>query len=198
MIDVIKKLREKTGAGMMACKNALKEASGDAKKAIEILRKKGLSTAQKKLSRSTNQGIVQSYVHMGGKIGVLVEVNCETDFVARNEDFQAFAKDMAMQVAAAHPSYVKREDVPVDVLEKEKEIIKAQISLSGGKEKPQQVMEKIVAGKLEKFYETACLMEQPFIKDQNIKIKDLLVDLVSKIGENITVKRFVRFQIGEE
>ncbi|MDB4349618.1 translation elongation factor Ts [Omnitrophica bacterium] len=198
MIEAVKKLREKTGAGMMACKNALKEASGDAKKALEILRKKGLSAAQKKLSRTTKEGIIQSYVHTGGKIGVLVEINCETDFVARNDEFKSFAKDIAMQVAAAHPAYIKREDVSDDVISKEKEIIGAQISSSGGKEKPPQVMDKIIAGKLDKFYEEACLLEQPFIKDQDTKIKDLLVALIAKIGENISIRRFARYQLGEE
>ncbi len=198
MIDVIKQLREKTGAGMMACKNALKEASGDVKKALEILRKKGLSMAQKRLTRTAKEGLVQSYVHTGGKIGVLVEVNCETDFVARNEEFKSFAKDIAMQIAAAHPIYIRREDVPEDVINKEKEIVTAQISIAGGKEKPPQVIEKIVTGKLDKFYEESCLLEQPFIKDQNIRIKDLLTDLVAKIGENISIRRFMRYQVGQE
>ncbi len=198
MIDIIKQLREKTGAGMMACKTALKEASGDAKKAIDILRKKGLSVAQKKSGRATKEGMIQSYIHTGGKIGVLIEINCETDFVARNEDFQAFSRDVAMQIAAVNPTYIDKDNVPADIVEKEKEIIKAQISNSGGKEKPPQVMEKIVTGKLEKFYEEICLMQQQFIKDQNVKIKDLLVDLVGKIGENISVRRFVRYQLGEE
>jgi elongation factor Ts len=198
MIDVIKQLREKTGAGMMDCKNALKEASGDTQKAIDILRKKGLMKAQKKSSRAVKEGIVQSYIHTNGKIGVLVEVNCETDFVARNEEFKAFAKDISMQVAAAHPAYIKREDVPEDVVGKEKEIIKAQIAESGGKKKPPQVLDKIVTGKLEKFYEEACLLEQPFIRDQNIKMQELLTNLVAKIGENISIRRFVRYQLGEE
>jgi len=198
MIDVIKKLREKTGAGMMDCKNALKEAGGDASKAVVILRKKGLSKAQKKSSRSTKEGIIQSYVHMGGKIGVLIEINCETDFVARNEEFKEFAKNLSMQIAAANPSYISKEDVPQDTIEKEKEIIKAQISGSGGKKKPAEVIEKIVVGKLDKFYEETCLLQQPFIKDQNIKINDILVNLISKIGENISIRRFVRYQLGEE
>ena len=198
MIDVIKKLREKTGAGMMDCKNALKEAGGDASKAVVILRKKGLSKAQKKSSRSTKEGIIQSYVHMGGKIGVLIEINCETDFVARNEEFKEFAKNLSMQIAAANPSYISKEDVPQDTIEKEKEIIKAQVSGSGGKKKPAEVIEKIVVGKLDKFYEETCLLQQPFIKDQNIKINDILVNLISKIGENISIRRFVRYQLGEE
>jgi elongation factor Ts len=198
MIDAIKKLREKTGAGMMDCKMALKEASGDPKKAIEILRKKGLSSAKKKAGRATKEGVIQSYVHMGGKIGVLVEINCETDFVARNEDFKNFAKDIAMQIAASNPSYLKKEDVPASVLDKEREIIKAQIPASKGKEKPQQVVDKIVSGKLEKFYEDVCLLEQPFIRDQETKIKDLLTSVIAKIGENIAIRRFVRYQLGEE
>lgn len=198
MLDVIKELREKSGAGMMDCKNALKEAKGDTGKALEILRKRGLSIAKQKSSRSAKEGIVQSYVHMGGKIGVLVEINCETDFVARNDDFKNFAKDVAMQITAANPSYMKREDVPQEVVEKEKEIFKAQIEQPGGKPKPANVIENIITGKLEKFYEEACLLEQPFIKDPNIKIKDLLVSLIAKIGENIIIRRFKRYQLGEE
>jgi len=201
MIDVIKELREKTGAGMMDCKNALKEASGDGQKAIEILRKKGLMKAQKKSTRTAKEGLIESYIHTNGKIGVLVEINCETDFVARNEDFKAFTKDITMQIAAAHPMYVKREDVPGEVVEKEKEIIKAQLedsSAKDGKKKPADVIEKIITGKLEKFYEETCLIEQPFIKDQNVKVRDLLTNLVSKIGENILIRRFVRYQLGEE
>jgi elongation factor Ts len=198
MIDAIKKLREKTGAGMMEVKNALKEAKGDEKKAVDILRKKGLSKARKKATRAAKEGIIQSYVHTNNKIAVLLEVNCETDFVARNEDFRAFAKDLSMQIAAAHPAYVKREDVPADVIAKEKEIIKAQMEAKGGKPKPAQVIEKIVAGKIDKFYEESCLMEQAFIKDPSVKINELLTQLVAKIGENIAVRRFVRYQVGEE
>ncbi|MFH1753933.1 MAG: translation elongation factor Ts [Candidatus Omnitrophota bacterium] len=198
MIDVIKELREKTGAGMMDCKNALKEASGDSKKAIDILRKKGLMNAQKRAGRAAKEGLIQSYIHTNGKIGVLVEINCETDFVARNEDFKTFAKDVAMQVAAAHPTCVKREDVPGEVIEKEKEIIRAQMDAPGGKKKPENVIDKIVSGKIEKFYEEACLLEQVFIKDQSVKVQDLLDNLVSKIGENISIRRFVRYQLGEE
>jgi len=198
MIDMIRQLREKTGAGMMDCKAALKEASGNAEKALEILRKKGLAKAQQKSSRMTKEGLIQSYVHTNHKIGVLVEVNCETDFVARNDEFKAFAKDMAMQVAAVHPLYVKKEDVPGSVIDKEKEIIKAQISQPGEKEKPQHVMDKIVLGKLEKYYEEVCLLEQPFIKDQNVKVRDLLIQLIAKTGENISIRRFVRYQLGEE
>jgi elongation factor Ts len=198
MIDVIKSLREKTGAGMMDCKHALKDACGDPEKAIEILRKKGLSKAQQKSSRITKEGVVQSYVHTNSKIGVLVEVNCETDFVAKNDEFRAFAKDMAMQVAAARPMYVKKEDVPQSVVEKEKEIIKAQMTGPNEKGKPEHVMEKIVLGKLEKFYEEVCLLEQMFIKDQTVKVNDLLTGLIAKTGENISIRRFTRYQLGDE
>jgi len=199
MIDVIKKLREASGAGMMDCKNALKESDGNADKALELLRKKGLLRAQSKASRTAKEGLVHSYIHSNNKIGVLVEVNCETDFVARNDDFKAFVKDMAMQIAAANPTYVKREDVPQEVLDKEKEIITAQMESSEkGKKKPPQVMEKIVTGKLEKFFEEASLLDQPFIKDDKVKVKELLVALISKTGENITIRRFIRYQLGEE
>ena len=198
MIDVIKSLREKTGAGMMDCKHALKDAGGDSDKAIEILRKKGLSKAREKSSRITKEGVVQSYVHTNSKIGVLVEVNCETDFVAKNDEFRAFAKDMAMQVAAARPMYVKKEDVPQSVVEKEKEIIKAQMTGPNEKGKPEHVMEKIVLGKLEKFYEEVCLLEQMFIKDQAVKVNDLLTGLIAKTGENISIRRFTRYQLGDE
>jgi len=193
MKDNIKKLREKTGAGIVACQNALKDASGDLEKAIDILRKQGLNIAAKKSSRTTNEGMIGSYIHAGSKIGVLVEVNCETDFVARNEDFKNFVKDVAMQVAASFPRYVRKEDVPQDVLAREKDILKAQI-----KDKPEPVLSKIVEGKLDKFYSENCLMEQPFIKDPNIKIKDLLVEVIAKIKENINVRRFIRYQVGEE
>ncbi len=198
MIDVIKKLRETTGAGMMDCKNALKDAKGDVAKAVDILRAKGLAKAKKKSSRAAKQGLVHSYIHMGGKIGVLVEVNCETDFVARNDDFKAFTKDVAMQIAAVNPSFVKKEDVPKEIVDKEKDIIKAQLKESGGKKKPAQVIEKIVEGKLDKYYQEACLLEQPFIKDTNVKIKDLLTSLIAKIGENMSIRRFTRYQLGEE
>ena len=193
MIDAVKKLREKTSAGMMDCKKALKEADGNIEKAIEILRKKGIKLASEKSGRVAKQGCVESYIHMKGKIGVLVEVNSETDFVAKNDEFRKFVKDIAMQIAAAHPKYVKREDVPKDILDKEKDILSATI-----KNKPKDALEKILAGKLEKFYEETCLLEQPFVKDQKTKIKDFLSDLIGKIGENIVVRRFVRFQLGEE
>jgi len=192
MLDAIKQLREKTNAGVLDCKKALKEAKGNFDKALDVLRKKGASLARKKSSRSAKQGKVESYIHMDGKIGVLVEINCETDFVARNQDFRTFSKDIAMQIAAAHPQYVKKEDVPSDIVEKEKEIIKSQI-----KGKPANVVDKITVGKLEKFYEDICLMNQPFIKDPKIKVNDLLVSLVAKVGENIVIRRFARFQLGE-
>jgi elongation factor Ts len=193
MKDNIKKLRQKTGAGMMDCKHALNDSGGDMDKAVEILRKKGVSVAAKKSSRATNEGIIESYIHHGNKIGVILEVNCETDFVARNKDFRAFVKDVAMQIAAACPAYVKREDVPEKVIDKEKEIFGEQM-----KDKPANVIEKILQGKLEKFYEETCLLEQPYIKDPNLKIKDLLTSIIAKTGENISVKRFVRYQVGEE
>ena len=193
MTDAIKKLREKTNAGIVACKKALGESGGDVDKAIEILRKQGVALASKKVGRSAKEGRIDSYIHLGGKIGVLVEVNCESDFVARNDDFKAFVKDIAMQIAASSPLYVKKEDVPESAIKKETDIIKAQ--LTG---KPAQAAEKIVDGKLAKFYEDACLLEQPFIKDPSMKVKDILTSMVAKIGENIIIRRFVRFQTGEE
>lgn len=191
MTDAIKKLREKTSAGIVACQKALKESSGDVDKAVEILRKQGVALASKKVGRSAKEGRIESYIH-GGKIGVLVEVNCESDFVARNDDFKAFVKDVAMQVAASSPLYVRKEDVSEEAVKKETEIIKAQ--LAG---KPAAAAEKIVEGKLNKFYEDACLMEQPFIKDPSMKVKDIVTSMIAKIGENILIRRFVRFQVGE-
>lgn len=193
--SAVKELREKTGAGMMECKKALSACNGDMEKAIVYLREKGISVAQKKSTRTANEGLITSYIHAGGKIGVLVEINCETDFVARNEEFKEFSKDIAMQIAAVKPLYVKRDDIPQDVIEKEKEIYATQAKATG---KPDKVIEKIVEGKLEKFYEEVCLLDQPFIKDSNVKVKDLLTNLIAKIGENIQIKRFVRFQVGEE
>lgn len=193
MTDSIKKLREKTNAGIVACQKALKESGGDIDKAVEVLRKQGVALASKKVGRSAKEGKVESYIHLGGKIGVLVEVNCESDFVARNDDFKAFVKDLAMQVAAFNPVYVKREDVPKAAVDKETEIIKAQ--LTG---KPAAAIDKIIEGKLTKFFEDACLLEQPFIKDSNMRVKDILTSMVAKIGENIVVRRFVRYQVGEE
>ncbi|MCX8027326.1 MAG: translation elongation factor Ts [Thermodesulfovibrionales bacterium] len=192
--DLVKQLREATGAGMMDCKKALDEAKGDIQKATEILRQKGLAAAQKKAARTASEGLIGSYIHMD-KIGVLVEVNCETDFVARTDDFRGLVKDIAMHIAAANPQYLAKESVPSEVIEKEKEIYRKQIE-----NKPPQVVEKIVEGKLEKFYSDMCLLEQVFIKDpeQKLKIKDLITQKIAKLGENIVVKRFARFQIGEE
>jgi len=191
--DQIKQLREKTNAGFMDCKKALMESGGDIEKAIAELRKKGLAVAAKRAGRSAKEGLVQSYIHLGGKIGVLLEVNCETDFVARNEQFQEFVKNVAMQIAAASPLYLKPEDVPGDVIEKEKEIIASQ-----AKGKPANVIEKMVAGKLNKFFQEVCLLEQLYVKDDKMKIKDYLNSLIGKIGENIVIRRFVRYQLGEE
>lgn len=194
-LEIIKELREKTGCGMMDCKAALNETKGNMDKAIEHLRKKGFAAINKRAERVASQGIVESYVHLGGKIGVLVEVNCETDFVARNSDFQTFARDLAMQVAASNPQYINKEEVPADVLAKEKDILRQQTIASG---KPANIADKIVEGKVSKFYEEICLMEQAFIKDPAKKIKDLLADLAVKIGENIIIRRFVRYQLGEK
>jgi elongation factor Ts len=194
----VKTLREKTGAGMMECKSALTEAQGDEERAIEVLRKRGLATAKKKEGRVAAEGIVGSYIHMGGKVGVLVEVNCETDFVSRGEDFHSFVKDIAMHICAAEPRFVTKEEVPVDLLNKEREIAREQaLSDEKNKNKPEQVLEKIVEGRISKFYAEVCLLEQPFIKDQTITISDLVKQMVGKIGENIKIRRFVRFKMGE-
>jgi len=190
--QMVKELREKTGAGMMECKKALESSKGDFDKAIEYLRQKGLATAQKKASRVASEGIITSYIHMD-KIGVLLELNCETDFVARNEEFKQLAKDIAMHIAASNPQYINREQVPPEVIEKEKEIYKAQITGN----KPPQVIEKIIEGKLEKFFEEMCLADQPFIREPEKKIKDLITEKIAKFGENIVVSRFVRFQVGQ-
>src|SRR2546430_8859985 len=190
----VKELREKTGAGMMDCKNALVEGKGDMEQAIVILRKKGLASAQKKATRVAAEGTIASYIHAGGKLGVLVEVNCETDFAARSTEFQAFVKDIAMHIAAQNPLYVKREDVPAEVLEKEKEIYKEQARGSG---KPESIIDKIAEGKLESFYEMACLYDQKFVKDPNMTVKDLINNLVGKVGENIQRRRLSRFKTGE-
>jgi elongation factor Ts len=190
---MVKELREKTGAGMMDCKKALGETGGDFDKAEEYLRKKGITAAGKKSGRIAAEGLVGTYVH-NGKIGVLVEVNCETDFVARNDDFQALTREIAMHIAAANPTYVRREEIPADVLEKEKEIQREQLKAAG---KPEAMWEKILTGKLEKFYETVCLVDQLWVKDDKKKIKDVITESVAKIGENITIRRFVRYQVGE-
>ena len=192
----VQELRAKTGAGIMDCKKALAEEKGDLEKAIEYLRKKGLSAAAKKAGRIASEGTVGSYIHAGGKIGVLVEINCETDFVGRNEDFQRFVKDVAMHIAAASPRYVTREEVPPAVVEKEKEILTAQIA-EEGKGKPANVVEKIVEGRLGKFFKEVCLLEQPFVREPEKSVEQILNELVAKIGEKIVVRRFVRFQLGE-
>jgi elongation factor Ts len=192
--NMVKELREKTGAGMMDCKKALAEAEGDPAKAEELLRKKGLSAAAKKSSRAATEGAVTSYIHMGGKIGVLVEVNCETDFVARTEGFQSLAKDLAMQIAAAAPRWVRREEVPAELVEKEMEIARHQ---AREQKKPDAIVEKIASGKVEKFYGEFCLLEQPFVKDDKKKVQDVVTETVAKIGENIQVRRFARFVLGE-
>ena len=192
--NAVKELREKTGAGMMDCKKALTEAGGDFAKAEDVLRKKGLAAAAKKAGRVASEGTVASYIHMGGKIGVLIEVNCETDFVARTEGFQALVKDLAMQVAAAAPLYVRREEVPSAVVEKELEIARAQAR--EGK-KPEAIIEKIATGKVEKFFKEFVLLEQAFVKDDKKSIQDVVTEAVSKIGENIQVRRFARFVLGE-
>ena len=191
---MVKQLREKTGAGMMDCKNALTECDGDMEQAVDFLRKKGLATAQKRAGRAMSEGIIHSYIHLGGKLGVLVEVNCETDFVARNDDFKGFAKNIAMHIAASNPLGIQAEDIPEDVVNKEKEIYRAQALEMG---KPENVIDKIVEGKLKKFYTDNCLLNQPYVKDPDITISDLLTELIGKIGENLTIKRFVRYQIGE-
>lgn len=192
--DMVKDLREKTGVGMMECKKALSESGGDFEKALTVLRQKGLASASKKAGRTASEGLVGSYIHMD-RIGVLVEMNCETDFVARTDDFKNLLKDIAMHVAAANPMYVSREDIPLSVVESEREIYSSQVT-----GKPPQVVEKIVEGKLEKFFSETCLLDQVFIKDpeQKLKVKDLVVEKIAKLGENIVVKRFARFQVGEK
>jgi len=191
---LIKDLREKTGVGIMDCKTALNASDGDINKAVDYLRKKGIATAKKRGGRVTSQGQVASYIHAGGKIGVLLEVNCETDFTGKSEDFTNFVKDISMQVAATNPIAIDRENIPPDVLEKEKEIYATQASESG---KPEKVIEKIVDGKLKKFFSEACLLEQPFVKNPDITIQDLLNEMIAKTGENIVIRRFVRFQLGD-
>ena len=190
---MVKELREKSGAGMMDCKKALTETNGDMDRAVDFLREKGLASVAKKSSRIASEGIVESYVH-GGRIGVLVEVNSETDFVAKNEEFQNFVKDIAMQIAAVAPKYVSREEVPAEEVEHEKNVLTEQ---ARGENKPEHIIEKMVQGRLEKFYEEICLLDQDFIKDSDKKIRDILNDLIAKIGENIKIRRFVRYEVGE-
>jgi len=189
---IVKELREKTNAGMMDCKRALEEAEGDMAKAETILRTKGIASAGKKASRVTKEGIVASYIHLQGKVGVLVEVNCETDFVAKNENFRSFVKDITLHIAAAHPLYVSREDVPATLVEAEREIYKAQV-----KGKPANVVDKIVNGKLDKYYSEVCLLEQGFVKTPDVTIKDLLSAKIAELGENIVIRRFTRYLVGE-
>jgi len=190
----VKELRDKTNAPMMDCKNALAEAKGDIEAAIVVLRKKGVATAAKKATRATSEGSVSSYIHAGGKIGVLVEVNCESDFVARTDDFKQLVHDVAMHIAATDPRFVRKEDVTPEAFEKEKEIYRAQAAATG---KPAPVIEKIVEGKMGKFYEEVCLLEQPFIKDQTVTVHQLIATVIGKLGENISVKRFARFKVGD-
>ncbi|MDE3156144.1 MAG: translation elongation factor Ts [Acidobacteriota bacterium] len=192
--EQVKALRDQTGAGFMECKAALTEAGGNIDEATTILRKRGLAQAAKKAGRSTSQGVVGSYIHMGGKVGVLVEVNCETDFVARTDDFQALVKDIAMHIAAADPRYVRREDIPAAEIEKERVIYRAQFENSG---KPAQVIDKIVDGKIESYFAQVCLLEQPFIREPSTTISQLLAEKTAKLGENITVSRFARYRVGE-
>ena len=192
---LVKELRQKTGAGIMDCKQALVENADDIGKAIDWLRQKGLASAGKKSGRTTNEGVIASYIHPGSKVGVIIEVNCETDFVARNDEFQALVRDLNLQIAAAKPVYISREDVPKDVLDKEMEIYRGQAKEMG---KPQAAWDKIATGKLEKFYQDSCLLEQPFIKDPNVKVADLITQKIAKTGENIAVRRFTRYQLGEE
>jgi len=190
----VKELREKTGAPMMDCKQALTEAKGDMEQAVVVLRKKGVSVAAKKAARVTSEGAVESYIHAGGKIGVLLEVNCESDFVARTADFKELIHDIAMHIAASDPKYIRKEDVTADDFAREKDIALARAIASG---KPQNIAEKMVAGKMEKFYEEVCLLEQPFIKDQTISISQLIAGKIGKLGENIAVRRFARFKVGD-
>lgn len=195
MMDKIKELKERTGAGFADCKSALEEAEGDIEKAVEILRKKGLAKATKKLGRETREGIIDAYIHIGGRIGVLVEVNCETDFVARNEEFKRFVHEIAMQIAAMSPRWIKREDVPEEIVKKEFEIYYEQSKKEG---KPDHIAEKIAKGKLEKFFEENCLYEQIWVKDGKEKVEDKIKLMIAKFGENISVRRFARFEVGKD
>jgi elongation factor Ts len=191
--QMVKELRDKTNAGMMDCKKALGETEGDLEKAIDLLRQKGLAVAQKRADRATREGVVECYIHAGGKLGVMVEVGCETDFVAKTPDFVAFARDVAMHIAASSPVSVGREEVPEELLERERQIYKAQAQDTG---KPENILDKIVAGKIEKYLAEICLLEQKFVKNPDISVQDLLNELIAKMGENISIKRFARFQIG--
>ncbi|MEW6244922.1 MAG: translation elongation factor Ts [Bacillota bacterium] len=190
---MVKELRERTGAGMMDCKNALEACAGDLERAVEYLRKKGLAAAAKKAGRETREGVIDSYIHGNGRIGVLVEVNCETDFVARTDEFRQLVHELAMQVAAANPQWISREDVPASVLEKERSILREQALLEG---KPEKVVDKMVEGRMEKFFAINCLLDQPYIRDQDVRIDDLLKEKIAKLGENIVVRRFARYELG--
>jgi elongation factor Ts len=192
--ELVKELREQTGVGIMACKNALQEADGDITQAVDILRKKGIAKAQKREGRSASEGQVQAYIHMGGKIGVLVEVNCETDFSAKTEDFSNFVKNLAMHIAATNPMAIAEEGLPEDIVEREKEIYRAQALESG---KPEKVVDKIVDGKMKKFVSEVCLLKQPYVRDPDLTIEDLLNELKVKTGENVIIRRFARFQLGD-
>ncbi len=192
MLDKVKVLREKTSAGVMNCKIALKEADGDIEKAIDILRKKGIGLASKKSSRTAKEGVIASYIHMNSKIGVLLELNCETDFVARNEEFKKFAKELTMQIAAASPIYIAKDEVTEENLTRERDVIKEQ-----NKNKPEHALGKIMEGKLNSYYQDVCLLEQPYIKDPKVSVAQLLTEVISKTGENIIIKRFTRYQLGE-
>jgi elongation factor Ts len=193
--EMVRDLRQRTGIGVMECKEALRESQGNLEKAIEILRKKGHARAQAKAAREATEGIIGSYVHMNSRIGVLVELNCESDFVARNAEFQELAKEIAMQVAASRPKYVSSDEVPAEILEEEKGIIRAQL---GDMKKPPEIMEKIIQGKIGKYFEEVCLLDQPYIRDDKLKVRDLVTQAVAKIGENIKVGRFARFEIGQD
>ncbi len=194
-MSLVKKLREETGIGILECKKAVAEANNDFDKATELLRKKGFEKAKARSTRTTKQGIIGSYIHTNGKIGVLVEVGCETDFVAKNEDFQSLVKDISMQIAAMNPKYISKDDIPDDVIEKEKDIYRAQVKDSG---KPENIIEKIVEGKLKKFYTEICLLNQNFFKEDKKTMEELIIEIIHKTGENIIVKRFIRYQLGEE
>ena len=193
-VELVKDLRQRTGAGVIDCKTALQEAKGNMEAAIDYLLRKGLATAAKKAGRIATDGLVSSYIHAGGKMGVLVEINCETDFVAKTEDFQTFVKNIAMHIAAANPQYIRREEIPEEVLEREREIYRTQAIDAG---KPQKVIDKIIDGKIERFYSEVCLLEQTYVRDSDLTIKELLDAMIAKIGENIAIRRFARFQLGE-
>nr|WP_173812569.1 translation elongation factor Ts [Dendrosporobacter quercicolus]NSL47029.1 translation elongation factor Ts [Dendrosporobacter quercicolus DSM 1736]SDL73237.1 translation elongation factor Ts (EF-Ts) [Dendrosporobacter quercicolus] len=192
--QMVKELRERTGAGMMDCKKALTETKGDLEKAVDFLREKGLAAAAKKAGRVAAEGVVEAYIHGGGRIGVLVEINCETDFVAKTDNFKALARDIAMQIAAANPSFVRREEVPAEIVEHEREVLRAQALNEG---KPANIVEKMITGRVEKYYKEVCLLEQAFIKDPDRTVTQLINESISKIGENISVRRFTRYQLGE-